>query len=68
MAELRRNASLACDTDYAGRSLRGQLTQAQRLRARKTVLVQDAGKRWTLREAGRPDREIEPFDPSALVE
>ena len=33
MAELRR-AGRAADTDYAGRSLKGQLTQAGRLGAR----------------------------------
>jgi histidyl-tRNA synthetase len=37
-AELRR-AGLACDTDYAGRSRKGQLTQARRLGAKKIVVV-----------------------------
>ncbi len=38
LAELRRRG-LACDTDYAGRSLKGQLTQAGRLNARVTVVA-----------------------------
>lgn len=41
MAKLRR-AGVSCDTDYAGRSLRGQTTQAHRLRAR--VMVRIVGK------------------------
>jgi histidyl-tRNA synthetase len=38
MMELRR-AGLSCDTDYAGRSRKGQLTQAGRLGAREVVVV-----------------------------
>ena len=38
MMELRR-AGLACDADYAGRSRKGQLTQASRLAAREVVVV-----------------------------
>jgi histidyl-tRNA synthetase len=38
IAELRRQG-LACDTDYAGRSLKGQLTQASRTRARTVVVA-----------------------------
>ena len=38
MMELRR-AGLACDTDYAGRSRKGQLTQASRLGARSVIVV-----------------------------
>jgi hypothetical protein len=38
MMELRR-AGLACDADYAGRSRKGQLTQANRLAAREVVVV-----------------------------
>ena len=34
-------AGVAADTDYAGRSLKGQLTQASRLGARATVVVGD---------------------------
>ncbi len=49
MAELRQ-AGLRCDTDYAGRSLKGQMTQASRLRAR--IVIQVAGKEATIREGG----------------
>jgi histidyl-tRNA synthetase len=38
MMELRR-AGLACDADYAGRSRKGQLTQASRLGAREVIVV-----------------------------
>jgi len=38
MAELRRRGT-SCDADYAGRSLKGQLTQAGRLGAATTVIV-----------------------------
>ena len=38
MAELRRR-DVSCDTDYAGRSVKGQFTQAGRLGARTTVVV-----------------------------
>ena len=48
--ELRR-AGLRCDVDYAGRSLKGQMTQAGRTRARTVVRV--AGDRATLRVDGK---------------
>jgi histidyl-tRNA synthetase len=55
MAELRRQG-LACDTDYAGRSLKGQLTQAGRLGATTTVIARaDAA---TVRRAGERDVEV----------
>ena len=38
MAELRRRG-LACDTDYAGRSFKGQITQAGRSGARAVVIA-----------------------------
>ncbi|MEX2212236.1 MAG: histidine--tRNA ligase [Gaiellaceae bacterium] len=53
MAELRRRG-IACDTDYAGRSLKGQLTQAGRLNARATVVVDAEGAR--LRSEGSEER------------
>jgi histidyl-tRNA synthetase len=53
LAELRRSG-LACDTDYAGRSLKGQLTQAGRLGARTTVIVDAAGAR--VRRDGAEER------------
>ena len=52
MAELRRRG-LRADLDYAGRSLKGQVTQANRLGAGWTVVVSDS--RATVREPGRPD-------------
>jgi histidyl-tRNA synthetase len=52
MAELRRRG-LRADLDYAGRSLKGQLTQANRLGAGWTVVVEDS--RATVREPGRQD-------------
>ena len=54
MAELRR-AGRAADTDYAGRSLKGQLTQAGRLGADATVIVRADGA--TVRRAGAKDEE-----------
>jgi histidyl-tRNA synthetase len=46
----------ACDTDYAGRSLKGQLTQAQRLGAAAIVIVRSDD--VTLRRRGRPDEVV----------
>ena len=55
LAELR-ELGLACDTDYAGRSIKGQLTQAARLGAVATVVV--GRERATIRRAGAPDEEV----------
>jgi histidyl-tRNA synthetase len=52
LAELRRRG-LRADMDYAGRSTKGQLTQAARLGAGWTVLVD--GGRATVRQQGRED-------------
>jgi histidyl-tRNA synthetase len=52
MAELRRRG-LSCDADYAGRSTKGQLTQAQRRAARVVIRTSDG---WTLRTKGEQDR------------
>ena len=54
-----RAAGRTADTDYAGRSLKGQLTQAGRLGARLTVVVGAAAA--TIRTAGTQDVEI-PLD------
>jgi histidyl-tRNA synthetase len=51
-----RAAGVACDTDYAGRSVKGQLTQARRLGASMTVVVQADGA--TLRRQGSPDEPV----------
>ncbi len=52
LAELRRRG-LRTDMDYAGRSTKGQLTQAARLGSGWTVLVE--GKEATVRQQGRGD-------------
>ncbi len=58
MAELRHQGQSA-DTDYAGRSLKGQLTQAGRLGARLTVIVGPS--EATLRRPGSADESV-PLD------
>ncbi len=52
MAELRR-AGISCDADYAGRSLKGQLTQAQRANAQTTAIVRATDA--TIRRTGATD-------------
>jgi histidyl-tRNA synthetase len=52
IAELRERGT-SCDTDYAGRSLKGQLTQAGRLGAKTTVIV--GKEEATIRRSGRED-------------
>jgi histidyl-tRNA synthetase len=51
-----RARGIACDTDYAGRSLKGQLTQAARVGATTTVIVGPDGA--TIRGVGRKDETI----------
>jgi len=58
MAELRHQGK-STDTDYAGRSLKGQLTQAGRLGARLTVIVGPSGAK--LRRPGSEDESV-PLD------
>ncbi len=55
LAELRA-AGISSDTDYAGRSLKGQLTQAGRLGAATTVVVAADGA--TIRRAGSADEVV----------
>ena len=62
LAELRRRG-VAGDTDYAGRSLKGQLTQAGRSGASTVVVVGAEGA--TLRRAGSAD---EPVSHDALLD
>ncbi|HZT53240.1 MAG TPA: histidine--tRNA ligase [Gaiellaceae bacterium] len=45
------------DTDYAGRSMKGQLTQAQRLGA-ETVVVARRDGAYEVRRRGQPDRVV----------
>jgi histidyl-tRNA synthetase len=59
LAELRRAGRVA-DTDYAGRSLKGQLTQAGRLGARVTVIAREGG--ITVRRAGEKDVDVASLD------
>jgi histidyl-tRNA synthetase len=59
MADLRR-AGRSADTDYAGRSLKGQLTQAGRVGAKATVIARSDGA--TLRRPGEKDREFASLD------
>ena len=54
-----RRSGLAVDTDYAGRSQKGQLTQASRLGARRIVFVGADGAR--IREHGHTDEHV-PLD------
>ena len=56
LADLRR-AGVAAQTDYAGRSLKGQLTQARRLGAAQIVVVGREGA--TIRVAGKTDEQLE---------
>jgi histidyl-tRNA synthetase len=51
-----RALDLSCDTDYAGRSLKGQLTQAARLGAATTVVV--GLERAAIRRAGAADENV----------
>ncbi len=55
LAELRRHG-ISADTDYAGRSLKGQLTQAGRLGAAATVIVRHDGA--VLRRPGHDDEPV----------
>ena len=55
IAELRARG-VACDTDYAGRSLKGQLTQAGRSGAATTVVVSAVGA--TIRRTGAADEAV----------
>jgi histidyl-tRNA synthetase len=58
LAELRRRGVRA-DLDYAGRSMKGQLTQAHRLSAVRTIIVD--GTKAVVRETGKADWET-PLD------
>ena len=55
LAKLRREG-VSAETDYAGRSLKGQLTQARRLGAGRTVVVGAEGA--SLRAPGHADEEL----------
>jgi histidyl-tRNA synthetase len=55
LAEVR-DAGLSADTDYAGRSFKGQMTQAGRTRARAVVIV--GADRATIRREGREEEPM----------
>ncbi len=55
LADLRR-AGLSADIDYAGRSFKGQMTQAGRMRAATVVIVR--GAEATLRRQGRDEQVV----------
>jgi histidyl-tRNA synthetase len=55
LAQLR-GSGVSADTDYAGRSLKGQLTQAGRVGAGTTVVVDH--RRATIRRPGSPDEDV----------
>lgn len=64
MAGLRR-AGIACDTDYAGRSLKGQLTQAGRSGAQTTVIARAT--EATVRRHGETDTVVAFADLAATL-
>ncbi len=65
LAELRR-AGVSCDTDYAGRSLKGQLTQAGRVNAHAIVVVGAA--EATIRRQGESDTAVALDDLAATLQ
>jgi histidyl-tRNA synthetase len=64
LADVRR-AGLSADVDYAGRSVKGQMTQAGRTGARTVVIVR--GEDATIRRAGEDDRVIALDDVAATL-
>jgi histidyl-tRNA synthetase len=63
MARLR--ARWVCDTDYAGRSLKGQLNQARRAGARLVVVAREDG--FEVRERGEPDLDVSTLEELAGI-
>ena len=61
-----RRRGLSADTDYAGRSLKGQLTHAGRLNARATVVVGADGAA-TVRRRGEEDVQVVLDDVAATL-
>ena len=60
-----RNLGIAADTDYAGRSLKGQLTQAGRSGAQTTVILRSGDA--LLRRAGQQDQPLAHADVLATL-
>lgn len=63
MAKLRAQGK-SSDTDYAGRSLKGQLTQAQRLGATTIVIAKEKG--FTVRRRGEQDVDVDKVEDLPL--
>jgi histidyl-tRNA synthetase len=63
LAKLRREGR-ACETDYAGRSLKGQLTQAQRLGTATIVIAGEDG--FTVRRRGEEDVQLASIEDLGL--
>jgi len=61
LAQLRARG-IAADADYAGRSLKGQFTQAQRSGARDTVIFREGS--ITLRRRGDQDVDVQADEPA----
>jgi histidyl-tRNA synthetase len=59
-----RAAGRAADIDYAARSLKGQLTHAQRLGAETVVIAHERG--FTVRRRGQDDVELGSVDELTL--
>jgi histidyl-tRNA synthetase len=62
-----RAAGVACDTDYAGRSLKGQRTQLGRSGARGFVHVRPDGTAVVKRDRDAPEQETSVADVAATV-
>ena len=60
-----RSEGRACETDYAGRSLKGQLTHAQRLGAKAVVIVGQDG--VTVRRSGQDDVKASSVDEAVAA-
>ena len=60
-----RSEGRACETDYAGRSLKGQLTHAQRLGAKAVVIVGQEG--VTVRRSGQDDVKVSSVDEAVAT-
>ncbi|MGH2997647.1 MAG: His/Gly/Thr/Pro-type tRNA ligase C-terminal domain-containing protein, partial [Gaiellaceae bacterium] len=60
-----RNAGLAAELDLAGRSLKGQLKQADRIGAARAIILESGGKAQLRDMRSGEQREI---DPSRAVE
>jgi histidyl-tRNA synthetase len=60
-----RGEGVSCDMDYAGRSFKGQVTQAARLGAETTVVVRAEGA--LLRRAGQKDEDVSHEDVPARL-